>query len=170
MLHKWRIRFFYQAACFMKRAKCERGGGVWRYACRPIIESRHIHGCCSHDMLQMRPRFSNVARAAQSHAPHPLGMDSLYTCPPGIVVLKCFRLLALTSGIQGKMRGLSPDRQASSLGLRTLRTHGAGSADGKAELDLDDLLIASAGRCPTAADLPLGTAGELSFPVNREIG
>jgi hypothetical protein len=50
-------------------------------------------------MLQMGPGLSDVAGAAQSHAPNPLGMGAFYTCPPGVVVLKCFGLLAVTSGL-----------------------------------------------------------------------
>jgi hypothetical protein len=69
------------------------------------------------------------------------------------------------------MRFLSPQRQASSLGRAyDFRTNWTGSADGKTKLDLDDLLIARPSRCPTAAGLPLRTAGLLVFPVNREIG
>jgi hypothetical protein len=68
------------------------------------------------------------------------------------------------------MRFLSPNGEAPPLGLGALGAHGTASTDGKAKLNLDDLLIARPRGCPTAARLPLRTPGLLMFPVNREIG
>jgi hypothetical protein len=84
---------------FHKANKVRKRRGVWRNALQPIIQSTHVHSRCGHDVVQMRPRLSKVARAAQPHTTHPLGMDAFYACPPGVFLLKRFRLLALTSGI-----------------------------------------------------------------------
>src|SRR5260370_31084448 len=65
---------------------------------------------------------------------------------------------------------LSPHREAPPPCLGAIRAHGTASTDGKAKLDLDDLLIARPGGCPTATGLPLRTMSLFMFPVNREIG
>src|SRR5690348_6791894 len=68
------------------------------------------------------------------------------------------------------MRFLSSHGKASSPVLGAFGTHGTASTGGEAKLDLDDLLVARLGWCPTATDLPLWATGLFVFPVNREIG
>jgi hypothetical protein len=169
MRYWWRNRYLHQAASFMKRARVRERGGVWGNALQPVVQSADIHGSCGHDMLEVGTGLSNVARTPQAHPTGSLDMYSCYACPPSVRLLELFSLLLSAGGISCKMRFLSPHGEASSLGLRTLRTHWTGSTDGKTKLDFDDLLIACPGGCPTATGLSLWTTSLFVFPVNREI-
>jgi hypothetical protein len=72
MWYWWRNRLSTSSSLFHEASKVRERGGVWSNTLQPVMQSTHIHGSRSDDMLKMSPRLSNVTRAAQPHPTTPV--------------------------------------------------------------------------------------------------
>src|SRR5581483_7434210 len=73
-------------------------GRVRGTALQPVIQATDIHRRRRDDMLKMSARLPDVARTAQAHRAHTLGVNPLDDCSPGILLLELLGLLSLTGG------------------------------------------------------------------------
>jgi hypothetical protein len=140
-----------------------------RNVCEPVIQPTDIHGSRRDDVLKMRSRLPDIARTAQSHPAHTLGMDAFYTSPLIIHLRKLFRLSSLPSCFESEMRLTPSNGEGSPPCLRAVGSLVAGATNREAKLDFDDLLVAGSGWRPTATQMSLWTASLLIFLINGEI-